>query len=232
MINSPLRLTDPTGLEIYDGSVSEEHQKRIHDALVRISKNGTDEQRRVANHILKNDVLLSVIAGGSSIEGGARVIDSSAANADIANGWVSMERAASHTGIRINAFQLAETPDRAASLEGVLIHEGRHVFGFARTISSLSARGSEDRVFNPTEFREEYEAFMSTAHYFRNQGGVHHQVGLGRQGTYYDLLTKEGDTIKVNSARIKEIIAREYGLTEQHSGPTTTERTGLRPPPR
>ncbi|MDQ3803540.1 MAG: carbohydrate-binding protein [Acidobacteriota bacterium] len=230
VINNPLRLTDPTGLEVYEPGVSDEHQARIHNALVRISKNGTDEQRRIATYILNNDVLISVISQSSTIEGGAHIVDSSAANADIANGWVSMERAASHTGIRINAFQLADTPDRTVSLEGSLVHEGRHVFGFARTISSLSAREGAEKVFDPTEFRNEYEAFMSEAYYYKKQGGVYHQVGLGKPGLYADLLRKEGDTITVNSERIRGIIRSQYGVSEQNPGPTTTEKHKLSQP--
>jgi RHS repeat-associated protein len=228
VINNPLRLKDPTGLEVYDTeTVSEDRQKRIHEALVRISKNGTAEQQKIADYILKNDVLISVIGSGSTIEGGAHINNSDAANADIAKGWVSMERAASHIGISINAYQLADTPERAASLESTLVHEGRHAFGLARTISSLSARVGE--VFDPTEYRNEFESYMSEAHYLKKQGGIYHEVGLGGSGNY-DLLKNDGNNITVNAERIKEIIATGYGVTEQNQGPTSTEKYQLRMP--
>ena len=226
VMNNPIRLKDPTGLEVYDTDVSEEHQERIHSALVRISRNGNSEQRSIAKFILKNDVLIRVMPDGA-FDGSTNVTDSAAANADIAKGWVSMERAASHITISINSFQLANMPDRAASLEGVLVHEGRHAFGIARTISSLSARQGADKVYNPTEYTNELEAHMSQANYLLRQGGVHREVGLGNSVAYDKFLMKDGDAIKVNAQRIKELVTRGYNVSEQNQGPTTTEKQNL-----
>ena len=234
-MNNPLKFLDPTGLEVYDpDSVSEENQRRIHDALVRISIQGTSEQRRIARHILKNAVLINVIGSGSTITGGANLINRDAANADIAKGWVSMERAASHTKISINSLNLLGSPQSAAALEGTLVHEGRHAYGFARTISSLSSGQGPDRVFDPTLYKNEYESYMSEAYYYKKQGGVYHEVGLDTSAGE-QVLKKDGETVKVNSENIKEILASpylSYGVTEQNQGLTTTQKYGLKPPPR
>ncbi len=72
VLNNPLRLTDPSGLEVYDGTVSEEQQAIIRKALQNIAKNGNKEQRGVANWILKNDILISLVAAeATTVDGKA-----------------------------------------------------------------------------------------------------------------------------------------------------------------
>src|SRR5690606_17226248 len=67
--NNPLKYTDPTGLERYDSSVSDEEKKAISEALRHIAKYGTKQQRDIANAIIKSDLTFSVAAakdvGGS-----------------------------------------------------------------------------------------------------------------------------------------------------------------------
>ena len=230
-IDNPLKNVDPTGLEVYDESVDSRAQQNIHDALVEISKTGNARERALAQFILKNDVLISLTEGSNA----TGIANRNATNQRISQGWVSMKEAASYIRININyAIAHPNSPERSANLRGTLVHEGTHAFDDARTISSLSAAKGMDVVWDPTLYKAENDAYHQEANYLLRQGGTYHTVGLDTNGVTngygMGLLTKEGKKIKVNEARIQDIIRTTYGVTTDAPGPTTTQQYNLRPP--
>jgi hypothetical protein len=232
-LNNPLKLIDPTGLEVYDPNVDEEAQKNIHNALVEISKNGTKQQRVIANFILKNDVLIGLVHGDNSTS----ISNPTAANERIAQGWASMGEAGSYVRINIDSgIAHPNSSERSAYLEGVLVHEGKHAYDNARTISSLSAGQGMNVVWDPTRFKTEHDAYRQEASYLLKRGGVHQAVGLDTNGIVNGygngLLRNDNGKIGINQERIRNILADTYGRTPERPGPTTTQTYGLRPPRR
>jgi RHS repeat-associated protein len=223
--NNPLRYSDPDGLEQYDRSVNKEEQERIHQALIDISANGNAQQQARANYILATDVTIRLAQGMPN--GGATDINSNAANSGIANGSVSETQAGSFIRITLNKSSADDTSGKGnAMLEGVLVHEGKHVVDDARTISSLSEKG---RVFDPTEYSEEHSAFVSEATFFRDRGGPFTKVGLKPRS--YELLVKDDSgNIRINEKHIREVLRDTYRVTPNKQGPTTTQKFGLRRP--
>ena len=231
-LNNPLKLIDPTGLEVYDSNVDEEAHKNIHNGLVEISKHGTKAQRVVANFILKHDVLFKLVHGDNS----TTISNSTAANERIAKGWTSMGEAGSYVQINVDASVAhPNSPERSANLEGVLVHEGNHAYDDARTISSLSAGQGMNRVWDPTIYKTESDAYHQEASYLLKRGGAYQTVGLDTNGIVNGygngLLKNENGNIRINEEHIREILINApYRVSEDKPGPTTTQSRGLRPP--
>lgn len=101
VLNNPLKLTDPTGMEVYDGTVSEQQQRIIRQSLDNIARNGNREQRAGANWILKNDILITLVASGSTVSGtaGLQSGNAGALSQRLQNGYLSKEEAASYLQI-------------------------------------------------------------------------------------------------------------------------------------
>jgi hypothetical protein len=230
-LNNPLKHIDPTGLEVYDPNVDEVARKAIHDALVEVSKHGNKQDRAMAKFILENDVTIG-ITGGDNATG---FQDRAATQQRVNQGWVPMGEAASY--IRINvSYQVAhpDSPEKTVNLQGTLVHEGKHAFDDARTMSSLSAAQGMNVVWNPTLYKAENDAYHREANYLLRRGSVGQTVGLDTNGTVngygMGLLTKDGEKIKVNEQKIQDIIQTTYGVNKDNQGPTTTQQYNLRPP--
>lgn len=230
--NNPQKYTDPDGLERYAANVSEERQKQIRQALEEVANNGTRRQRMIANFILKSDVVIYLFKGGD--DGLTGVTDRNAANSAIASGFKNVREAGQFVQIGINEYNLGTSPDRAAALEGTLVHEGDHAFGLATTISELSSRTGT--FYNPTLHQSEYDAFVSEANYYLKRGRtnpVYNEVGLGGRGSQWETVLQESNgKFKVNEAKINETLLRGYGVTRENPGRTSAERRRLVQPPR
>ncbi|MGB8507876.1 MAG: discoidin domain-containing protein [Pyrinomonadaceae bacterium] len=229
--NNPQKFTDPDGLERYAANVSEERRKQIRTALEEIAKNGDKKQKIVANFILKSDVLIYLFQGGD--DGLTNVTSRDAANSAISSGFINVRGAGQFVQIGINSYDLGATPDRAAALEGVLVHEGDHAFGLASTISELSSR--QGAFYNPTTYQDEYSAFKSEANYYVRRGHdnpIYNEVGLGgRDGSQWTVVLQESNgTFKFNEAKVNETLRNGYGVTKENPGPTTADRSKLLQP--
>jgi hypothetical protein len=229
VLNNPYRYTDPTGLEIYDTNVSEEQQRIIHQALENIAKNGNKEQRRVAQWILKNDILVSLVAGGSSFDGRVTLPTDNvgALNQRLQEGFLSNEEAARFLRLDLNENLVGSSADTQAALEGTLTHESRHAWVDALAIQSISSDCGPRCYYSITGYTDEQKAFLSEANYYlrRAQAGseAHRNVGLG-QGGRLNLLTEENGRIKVNEQKIRDTLTGSpYYFTEQNRGRTTIQ---------
>jgi hypothetical protein len=179
----------------------------------------------VANYILATDVTIRLAQGMP--DGGGTDINSTSANSAIANGSVSETQAGSFIRITLNKSNADDTSRKGtAMLEGILVHEGEHVFSDAKTISSLSGKG---RVFDETVYKKEHGAFVSEATFFRDRGGAFTKVGLKARS--HNLLVKdERGNIKINEKQIRDVLRDSYHVTPRSQGPTTTQKSGLRRP--
>ncbi|MCO6511014.1 MAG: RHS repeat protein, partial [Aridibacter famidurans] len=239
--NNPQKLTDPSGYEVYDrNTVSAEEQKRIHDALVRISNNGNSEQRRVAKWILKNDIMIKLAGESSTFDEAVGIRRGSApVLSERLEKFLSSDEAASYLEMVINEKLVSGTEDADAALEGVLVHGGRHAWVQGRALQSVSSDCGSRCYYSISDFKSEELAFTSEADYLlsRAKAGseAHERVGLGKGGRY-ELLAREGNRLEINKERIRNILAGpRYRLTENNRGLTTIERfrrIGIRIPER
>jgi RHS repeat-associated protein len=240
VLNNPLKLTDPTGMEVYDGTVSEEQQRIIRESLQNIAKNGNKEQRAVANWILKNDILISLVSSSSVVDGTAGLQSGNvdALNKRLQQGYLSKEEAASFLQIKLNEGKIGSSEKTLAALEGLLVHEGRHAWVDALAIQSISSDCGPRCYYSISRFSNEQKAFQSEATYLLNRANsgseAHRQVGLGANGKY-NLLSEEGGRLKVNEGKIREILLVKYNLSESNQGQSTIqifEKLGVQIPQR
>lgn len=240
VLNNPVRLTDPTGLEVYDSSVSEEQQAIIRRALQNIAKYGNKEQRAVANWILNNNILISVIDRSSTVDGAAGLQpgNGEALSQRLEKGYISKEEAASYLQIRLNEGIVGSSDFAQVVLEGVLNHEGRHAWVDALAIQSVSSDCGQRCYYSISNFTDELKAFQTEATYLLNRANAGNaaarEAGLGARGRF-NLLSEENGRLRVNEGRIRQILSEIYGLDESRQGRTTIqslEKSGVRIPTR
>lgn len=240
VLNNPVHLTDPTGLEVYDSSVSEEQQAIIRKALQNIAKYGNKEQRAVANWILNNNILISVIDRSSTVDGAAGLQpgNGEALSQRLEKGYISKEEAASYLQIRLNEGIVGSSDFAQVVLEGVLNHEGRHAWVDALAIQSVSSDCGQRCYYSISNFTDELKAFQTEATYLLNRANAGNaaarEAGLGARGRF-NLLSEENGRLRVNEGRIRQILSEIYGLDESRQGRTTIqslEKSGVRIPTR
>jgi RHS repeat-associated protein len=240
VLNNPLKLTDPTGMEVYDETVSEEQQRIIRQALENIAKFGNKEQRVIANWILKNNILITLVASASTISGSAGLQSGSAGalSQRLQKGYLSKEEAASYLQIRLNEGIVGTSEIAQAALEGTLVHEGRHAWVDALSIQSISSDCGPRCYYSISQFTDEQKAFQSEATYLLSRANsgreAYKQVGLGANGRY-NFLSEENGRLKVNEEKIRNILSSEYNLNENNQGLSTIqkfERLGVQIPQR
>jgi RHS repeat-associated protein len=216
--DNPGKYTDPDGLERYDNTVDPRSRQMIHDALVAVAKNGTKHQRQVAKYILENDLTFSVQIGTATSE---TSVNSAAANDKIASGWVSVGKSFDYVNITIS-LNYASGYHGKEELENIVVHEGEHAFQDARTVSSLSARSGAEKVYDPTYYQSEYNAYSEQAAYDLRRGGAYYTPGLEigiLEGTKYGVGKSE--------AGIRQKLESEYQVTKDNQGKKNTERLNL-----
>ena len=240
VLNNPVRLTDPTGLEVYDGTVSEEQQAIIRKALQNIAKNGNQEQRAVANWILKNDILISLVDRSSTVDGtaGLQSGNGEALSQRLEKGYISKEEAASYLQIKLNEGRVGDSDFAQAVLEGVINHEGRHAWVDALAIQSVSSDCGQRCYYSISNFTDEQKAFQTEATYLLNRANAGNaaarEAGLGGRGRF-NLLSEENGRLQVNEGKIRQILSQTYGLDENRQGRTTIQslqNSGVRIPTR
>jgi RHS repeat-associated protein len=176
--NNPLKFTDPLGLERYDG-LNPEQQRRVHEALEQIKKNGTDQQKAIAAFILENDVTIGLTDKDSQV---TVTTDKSAADAIVtAKGPLSGGDAAKLIRLDINSKLLEgkETENSKMKLEGTLVHEGKHIDDGKNFLQDYSnAKVPWGKIRDLDNFQREDRAFTEEALYYIHRGGAYVDFGI------------------------------------------------------
>jgi hypothetical protein len=148
-------------------------------------------------------------------------VNSAAANDKIASGWVSVGKSFDYVNITIS-LNYASGYHGKEELENIVVYEGEHAFQDARTVSSLSARSGAEKVYDPTYYQSEYNAYSEQAAYDLRRGGAYYTPGLEigiLEGTKYGVGKSE--------AGIRQKLESEYQVTKDNQGKKNTERLNL-----
>jgi len=231
--NNPLKYIDPTGLERYDSSVSEDERKAISGGLRYIAKHGTEQQRDIANAIIKSNLTFSVASaadvGGS---GNTRVFSSTDTQNAINSSRLSGQQALDYVEITIarETFTNSSGTPNSSGVIGTIVHESNHAWHMAIAISSFSyADRPGARIFNPTYWRTEFASRVTSAQWAMRSGDkqtISEALGMGI------IERTKGGGYVVSATGINNLIAgAPYNLTERNQGPTFSymQNVGMRP---
>lgn len=149
----------------FKSNVSSKYRQSVKDAFSVIIEKGNETQQFIAKEILASEMLLNVAPvseiNASGITG---VLNSRKTNSRIDSERLSLREALGEVYIAI----AEETIDLGGQrgCEGTLIHEGRHAYDFAQTISSFSdADVNPLSIYNPTLYELEWEAHKTSGDY-------------------------------------------------------------------
>lgn len=211
----------------FERGIADKYRDSIERAFDVMLEKGNQSHREVAGLILDSKMLIRVqpvskIRGASGITG---LIDAGYTNDRIEDERLSVREALDEIYIAI-AEETIDTGGQRGC-EGTFVHEGRHAFDFARTISSFSdADVNPLSLFDPTLFELEWEAHKTSGEYMlcvaRDEyieEGLQLLI-LGRETERGCFLNEEGI-----GCRLRD----NYGLTpDVNPGPRASELLGLR----
>lgn len=209
----------------FDKGIKTKYRKSVEDAFDTITKIGNEEHRMVLGEILKSNMLVSVKpvseVKASGITG---LINMVKTNYRLATERLSLRDALDEIQITI-AEETIDTGGQRGC-EGTFVHEGRHAYDFAATLSSMSnADMNPLEVFNPTLYELEWNAHKTAGDYmlcmnkqeYLDEGLQLMILGLGVSGTCF-----------VNDDGIRQRLNDSYGLQETgNQGKTATEMMGI-----
>jgi hypothetical protein len=207
----------------FEEGIKPKYRKSIKDAIATIVEQGNDFHRRVMNEIVASDMLFRV-APVSEVNASGRtgVISIVSTNLRLARERLSLREALGEVYI----IFAEETLASQRGCEGTLVHEGRHAYDFAQTLSSLSnADMNPLDVFNPTLYELEWEAHKTAGDYmicigkqeYLDEGLQLMILGLGADGTCF-----------VSDDGIKQRLKENYGLAlDGEQGHTATRMMGI-----
>jgi hypothetical protein len=207
----------------FEEGIKPKYRKSIKDAITTIVEQGNDFHRRVMNEIVASDMLFRV-APVSEVNASGRtgVISIVSTNLRLARERMSLREALGEVYI----IFAEETLASQRGCEGTLVHEGRHAYDFAQTLSSLSnADMNPLDVFNPTLYELEWEAHKTAGDYmicigkqeYLDEGLQLMILGLGADGTCF-----------VSDDGIKQRLKENYGLAlDGEQGHTATRMMGI-----
>lgn len=208
----------------FKSGIPEKYRQSVEDAFAVIIEKGNEMQRFIAQEILASDLLVNV-APVSEIKasGITGLINSWKTNARIDSEILNLREALGEVYIAI----AEETIDLGGQrgCEGTLVHEGRHAYDFAQTISSFSdADVNPLSIFNPTLYELEWEAHKTSGEYM---------VLIGRdeylnEGIDLMLLKNENGVCEVCNDGINRRLHENYHLdSNDNPGATAAELLGL-----
>lgn len=210
----------------FASNIAARYRRSVEDAFAAIIANGNDEHRRVAQSILDSEMLVRVepvrTINASGVTG---LIDAGDTNDRIADERLSIIEALGEVYISI-AEETIDTGGQRGC-EGTFVHEGRHAYDFAKTISTLSnADVNPLSIFDPTLYELEWEAHKTAGDYM---------IRIGRE-EYIDeglqlliLGRNELGECFVNDEGIQCRLRDSYGLDlKGEQGRRTSEILGLR----
>jgi hypothetical protein len=210
----------------FDHGIDKKYRRSIEAAFDAILEKGNDAHRDIANLILDSKMLIRVgpvsKINASGITG---LVDNDDTNDLIEDERLSVREAFDEIYIAI-AEETIDTGGQRGC-EGTFVHEGRHAFDFAQTISSFSdADVNPLSLFDPTLYELEWEAHTTSGEYMLCvaldeyiEEGVELLI-LGREIDGGCFLNREG---------IGQRLRDNYGLTpDMNPGPRASELLGLR----
>lgn len=211
----------------FDHDIDKKYRKSVEDAFDTILEKGTDEQRRIATLILKSKMLVRVKPVSEiNASGVTGLIDPASTNEKIADEILSLREALGEVYIAI-AEETIDTGGQQGC-EGTFVHEGRHAYDFAQTISSFSDSDVNPlSIFDPNLYELEYEAHRTSGEYLLQIDQPSYQdEGIGLM-----ILSRkeESGPCFVDSDGICARLSQSYGLAlDGNQGPRASELLGLR----
>ena len=211
----------------FEKGIEKKYRKSIEDAFEVMLDKGNDSHREVAELILESKMLVRVgPVSRINASGVTGLVDAGDTNDRIEDERISLREAFDEIYIAI-AEETIDTGGQRGC-EGTFIHEGRHAYDFARTISSFSdADVNPLSLFDPTLYELEWEAHKTSGEYMlRVARDEYLEEGLqllilGREAERGCFLNEEGI-----GCRLRD----NYGLTpDVNPGPRASELLGLRP---
>ncbi len=211
---------------IFEKGIDKRYRESVEAAFDAIIAQGNDEHRRVMRAILDSELLIRVAPvselNASGITG---VINPIATNLKLATERIGMLEALGEIYIAI-AEETIDTGGQRGC-EGTFVHEGRHAYDFAQTISSLSnADVNPLGVFDPTLYEMELAAHKTSGDYMLC---VNRDEYLD-EGLQLRLLCREGDgPCIISEDGIYSRLRDSYGLAvDANQGATASEMMGIR----
>ena len=210
----------------FDKGIARKYRKSVEDAFATIVNKGNDLQQDIAKRILESHMLVRVRPvkeiNASGVTG---LIDAGETNDKIADERLSIRESLGEIYIAI-AEETIDTGGQRGC-EGTFVHEGRHAYDFAQTISSFSDSDVNPlSVFDPTLYELELEAHRISGDYMLCIAlDEYIEEGLG-------LMILGRDVEKgcfLNEAGIYQRLSESYGLDAiNNPGPRASELLGLK----
>ena len=191
----------------FDNGIDRKYRQSVRAAFDAIMAHGTDLQRKIAGQIVDSNMLVRVAPVSQvNASGVTGLIDPGTTNERIADEHLSLREALGEIYIAI-AEETIDTGGQRGC-EGTFVHEGRHAYDFARTITSFSnADVNPLSLFDPTLYELELE-------------------GLGLMILGRDAATSP---CYVSDTGIHRRLQESYGLDPNgNQGPRASELLGLR----
>ena len=210
----------------FESGIKEKYRKSVEDAFEVIVSKGNDLQKDIAGRILESDMLVRVKPvkeiNASGVTG---LISARSTNERIAEERLSVREALGEVYIAI-AEETIDTGGQRGC-EGTFVHEGRHAYDFAQTISSFSDSDVNPlSVFDPTLYELELEAHRISGDYMLCIAlDEYIEEGLGLMILGRDV--ERGCFL--NEAGIHQRLSESYKLDPiDNPGPRASELLGLR----
>jgi hypothetical protein len=210
----------------FERGIDKKYRKSIEQAFDVMLEKGNDSHREVAELILASKMRIRVgPVSKINASGVTGLIDADDTNDRIEEDRLSIEEAFDEIYIAI-AEETIDTGGQRGC-EGTFVHEGRHAYDFAHTISSFSdADVNPLSLFDPTLYELEWEAHKTSGEYMlcvaRDEyleEGVQLLI-LGHEAERGCFLSEDGIMCRLRD---------NYGLTlDANPGPRASELLGLR----
>jgi hypothetical protein len=210
----------------FERGTGKKYERSIRDAFDTMLEKGNESHREIAELMLDSMMLVRVgPVSRINASGVTGLIDNGDTNDRIEEERLSVREAMDEIYIAI-AEETIDTGGQRGC-EGTFVHEGRHAFDFARTISSFSDSDVNPlSLFDPTLYELEWEAHKTSGEYMlcvaRDEyleEGLQLLV-LGREVDGGCFLNEEGI-----GCRLRD----NYGLSAAaNPGPRASELLGLR----
>ncbi len=210
----------------FDHGIDKKYRRSIELAFEAMLGQGNDSHREIAELMLDSKMLVRVKPVSKiNASGVTGLIGAGDTNDRIGDERLSVRESFDEIYIAI-AEETVDTGGQRGC-EGTFVHEGRHAYDFARTISSFSDSDVNPlSLFDPTLYELEWEAHRTSGEYMlRVARDEYMEEGLqllilGRETEGGCFLNEEGI-----GCRLRD----NYGLTlDINPGPRASELLGLR----
>jgi hypothetical protein len=210
----------------FDKGIAPKYRQSIENAFETILDKGNEFHREMIQTIIESEMFVQVFpVGRVNASGITGLTNAFATRLRIQSERLNLQEAFGEVFITI-AEETIDTGGQRGC-EGTFVHEGRHAFDFAQTISSFSdADVNPLSVFDPTLYELEWEAHKTAGDYMLQISRDEYlQEGLDLM-----ILGRNDDgNFFVDDAGIKRRLRESYGLDENgNRGKSVSEMFGLR----